>query len=100
MGTKRNRRTVARTGITPEALTAWQQGDYHLLNKALGIPPWQPSPFDVRRPEPPDYAVGMLYGDAWPRIWARREVPLDMGGPPGRVGRHGEPRGARKGKAG
>jgi hypothetical protein len=63
MPTKRVRRARERSGITPEAVTAWQQGDCDALREALGLKPWHILPWplrltalgcDPRHPPPPD----------------------------------------------
>jgi hypothetical protein len=93
MPTKRRRLANRQVGIPPAALEAWRVGDFHKLNRALGIRPWQPSPFDVTSREPPASApVNTPFYDAWPHAWALREALLQHG-PPGRVGRHGLPLG-------
>jgi hypothetical protein len=93
MATKRTRRARERSGITPEAVTAWQAGDWHGVNRALGVKPWQVSPFDVDGPKPPTWAADNAWAESWPWAWEARKALIELAGPPGRVGRHGEPLG-------
>jgi hypothetical protein len=80
--------------ITDDALEAWRIGDFHALNRALDIRPWMVSPFDADGPEPPEWARGKgdVWGESWPLGWELR-CELLKSGPPGHVGRHGEPEG-------
>lgn len=50
--------------ITPEAVEAFQRGDAMGLHRALGLKPWQPSPFDINSTEPPAWAQGL-----WVASW-------------------------------
>ena len=54
--------------ITPEALEAFQRGDAMGLHRALGLKPWQPSPFDIDGPEPPTWASPGPWRDSWPMV--------------------------------
>jgi hypothetical protein len=86
--------------ITPQALAAWTAGDRHACHEALGIMPWDHSPFDVRRETPPDWLVAMARGtdlvadvDNWRRAYALRQALILEAGPPGRFDQHGRPLG-------
>ena len=76
-----------RTGLTPKALEAWRIGDWHALNRELGL--------DVQ-----DIAVRCDVSRAagiarrsYRRAFELRAALIDLCGPPGRVGRHGNPLG-------
>jgi hypothetical protein len=80
--------------ITDGAVEAWLAGNHVALHRALGLKPWETSPFDVDGDgevvNPPLIAIP----DDWSRsedaaIRLRRE--LSRHGPAGRVGRHGLP---------
>jgi hypothetical protein len=98
--TKRRKLSIRRIGITAAALEAWRLGDFHALNREVGIGPWQWSPFDVTREEPPGWVRDRSRGDAcgcnlesYVRAWELRQALIEAAGRPGRVGRHGEPLG-------
>jgi hypothetical protein len=95
--TKRARKTPIRVGIPPRALEAWRIGDELGVIRALGLQPWQPSPFHVNDPEPPANMAGTMFASSWPHVWELRQALLEMSGPPGRVGRHGQPLGPQGG---
>jgi hypothetical protein len=59
----------------------WRAGDWHALNRAFGVRPWQVSPFDATGTAPNP-------GSPWSEL---RQALIAAAGPPGRVGRHGEP---------
>ena len=80
-----------RPGLTPKALEAWRIGDWHALNRELGLNVHETSPFDATLPEPPEWA-----GASYRRAFELRQALIDQGGPPGRVGRHGDPLGAAR----
>ena len=77
-----------RTGLTPKALEAWRIGDWHALNRELGLNVHETSPFDATLPEPPEWA-----GASYRRAFELRQALIEAAGPPGRVGLHGDPRG-------
>jgi hypothetical protein len=77
--TRRRIKRPMTTVLTPEAIECWRIGDFHGLNRALGVKPWDISPFD---------------GDLFPGTRARELYEaLSQYGPPGRWDRHGEPLG-------
>jgi hypothetical protein len=100
MPTKRTRVTRTTAGqITAEVCAAWQAGDFHLLNRLLQVWPWQASPFDAVGAPPERGTFGTettLYEQSWPRAVRLRRQLIELGGPPGRVGRHGQPLGPAK----
>ncbi len=51
MPTKRKRRThgLAADTISSAAIAAFKAGDWHGVNRALGIRPWQISPMDAHK---------------------------------------------------
>jgi hypothetical protein len=51
------------------------------------------SPFDATGPEPPVWGRKTPWGNSWPGAWELRRALIEVAGPPGRVGRHGEPLG-------
>jgi hypothetical protein len=69
---KRRAAKVKTHRITPEAIEAFRAGDYDRLHRALGLPPWHPSPLPLevhglgvnQRPVAP--APG---GCAWAEFW-------------------------------
>jgi hypothetical protein len=80
--------------ITDGAIEAWLAGSFHGLHRALGLRPWECSPFDVG--DDGEVILGPLLAApaGWPlgedlALRLRRE--LLKHGEPGRVGRHGEP---------
>jgi hypothetical protein len=48
MATKRRKLASRQIGIPSAAIDAWRSGDFHGLNRALGIRPWQPTPWPIR----------------------------------------------------
>jgi hypothetical protein len=80
--------------LTPQAISAWTAGDKHAAHQALGIMPWDFSPFDVTRESPPEWLIEKARGsdlvagpDNW--AWALRRALILESGPPGRYDRHG-----------
>ena len=61
----------ARHRITPEAVAAFDVGDWMALHRALGLRPWQASPLDASTPEPP---AGCGPNDAWRESWPLARV--------------------------
>jgi hypothetical protein len=100
-GTRRRKLYATRVGISEHALDAWQPGDKHACHQALGIMPFQWSPFDVDGPEPPEYMLeeerrgtDKAYGAAsWRRAWELRQALCELAGEPGPFDRHGRPLG-------
>jgi hypothetical protein len=78
----------------PGALEAWKAGDRAGLHAALGLKPWMLSPLDTSCPYPP----GSGAAASWPHIVELRRQLIEQAGSPGRVGRHGEPLGLRRGR--
>jgi hypothetical protein len=90
MPTKRVKRTPTRVALSEAALAAWRIGDFHALNRALGVTPHEVSPFDAD-----DYADDAIVPESrrLPRARELAATLLAQAGPPGGVGRHGEPLG-------
>jgi hypothetical protein len=88
MPTNRTRRPRSRAAdaVTVEAAEAWQIGDFHTLNRLLGIGPWEISPFYADREHGGDTA-------SLPRAQELRQALIEAAGPPGRFDRHGRPLG-------
>jgi hypothetical protein len=92
MPTKRRKLTARPIGLSAAALEAWRIGDRRALNRALQVRPWQASPFETvgKAPSWPGWEV---LTESWPRAVELRAALIAAAGPPGRVGRHGEPLG-------
>ena len=88
MPTRRRKVAPRQTGISVRALEAWRIGDWHALNRELGLNVHETSPFDATLPEPPEWA-----GASYRRAFELRQALIEAAGPPGRVGLHGDPRG-------
>jgi hypothetical protein len=99
MPTNRRRRahTIVGDRITPEVVEAWRVGDWHGLNRLLGVKPWETSPFDIDEDGEILRAPLIAIPDDWSRDEKRavrlRRALLEIC-PPGRVGRHGDPLGS------
>jgi hypothetical protein len=102
-GTRRRKLTHTRIGLSHAALYHWQRGDLHACHQALGIMPWQWSPFDVDGPEPPEWVLKERNGgvdgigmstESWDRAWELRQALIELAGEPGPFDRHGQPLGA------
>jgi hypothetical protein len=48
MASKRRKLASRQVGLSARAIEAWRIGDFHGLNRALAIRPWQASPFPTR----------------------------------------------------
>ena len=94
MPTKRVKRQPQRHGLTEAALAAWRIGDKAALRGALGIKPWQISPFDVAGYRPTPGRTPNAYDQSWPRALELRKALMLAAGPPGKFDRHGRPMGA------
>lgn len=66
MPTKRRAAKSRTHRITREALDAFRAGDKLTLHRALGLRPWQPSPLEADKPEPPCDMPGGPWAEAWP----------------------------------
>jgi hypothetical protein len=93
MPTKRRRLTNRQISIPPAAIEAWRIGDKRALDAALGIKPWQESPFYADDPEPPSWMTRQDSIDDWAHAWEMRCRLIAVAGEPGGVGRHGQPLG-------
>jgi hypothetical protein len=91
MTTKRRKLTAQRIGLSSAALEAWRGGDLHALNRELGVRPWMISPFDAG--SKPSIGAKSEWASSWPRAAGLRAALIEAAGPPGRVGRHGQPLG-------
>jgi hypothetical protein len=94
MPTKRRKIQPQRHGLTPEALEAWREGDKSALRTALGIKPWQISPFDVASYRRVPGTTPNAYDQSWPMALELRKRLMLAAGPPGKFDRHGQPLGA------
>jgi hypothetical protein len=52
--------------ITQEAQDAFELGDYIGLHRALGLKPWEPSPFDIAGGNP--YGMHSTWDTAWTKV--------------------------------
>jgi hypothetical protein len=102
MPTKRRKLTARSIGISAAAVQAWQRGDLHACHQALGIMPFDFSPFDVPTEYPACYATGWGGGrgpgdamnyDSWRRALELRQALIELAGEPGPMDRHGGPLG-------
>jgi hypothetical protein len=76
--------------ITPQAPYAWQKGDKHACHQALGIWPFQSSPFDVDSDEPPAWVMkreadAFMGATSWARAWELRQALCELAGEHGRM---------------
>lgn len=92
MPTTRTRRPRWRAAdaITHEVAQAWLAGDFHALNRALGVMPWQISPFNAHREH---VGASELLLSSLPRARELRAALLEVAGEPGDMDRHGRPLG-------
>ncbi len=68
----RQRRPDPGPRITPEAVTAYRDGDVITLQRELRLPPWHPSPIDAVGQSPfPSSSAGARF---WPAAVALREA--------------------------
>jgi hypothetical protein len=94
MPTKRVKRGATPIGISAAAIEAWRTGDWHGLNRLLGIAPCDVSPFDAVGPLPSWCRTSSTcWCASWPRGAELRKTLLEVAGPPGRYDRHGQPLG-------
>jgi hypothetical protein len=98
MPTKRKRLVNRQVGIPQAAIEAWCIGDLHGLHRALGISPWQESPFYADDPAPPSWMRldEVRIREDWVRAWEMRCRLIELACEPGGVGRHGEALGPGK----
>lgn len=94
MATKRRKVNARAIGLSPAAIEAWQRGDFHGLNRLLGIAPFEVSPFDAIGPLPSWCRTNhTCWCASWPRGVELREVLIEVAGEPGAYDRHGRPLG-------
>jgi hypothetical protein len=82
-GTRRRKiapRPAAR--ITPEAIAAWQGGDYWGLWHALGLKLWQMPDWDEDPPDEPWTVQPLPYGPRAPDPTALKAALIAVAGPP------------------
>jgi hypothetical protein len=97
-GTRLRKIAHTHVGISEQACYAWQRGDKHGFYRAMDIMPFDPSPFTIDSAEPPEWVMAREDGAAfcprrWARSWEIRCAMLELAGPPGPSGPHGEPLG-------
>jgi len=73
----RKRRTAKEraTKVPPEAVAAFQRGDKDALDLAIGLRPWECSPFDVDGDEPPEWMRDQFQKERWRNA---REIRLEL----------------------
>jgi len=85
--------------LTPQAIAAWQAGDKHACHQALGIMPWDWSPYHVYSAQPPEWLIELQGSDLiadvpnYLRAWSLRTALIQLAGEPGpeRFDQHGRP---------
>ena len=79
MPTTRKRKSRNRSAVvlTDKAVEAFRQGDALALNQELALRPWWPGPLDTDEDDPPEWAQGSPYGEAWPEV---RQIRLALEG--------------------
>jgi hypothetical protein len=68
MPVKQRQAKVRANRITTDAVAAFSIGDHMGLQRALGLKPWQPSPFDIDGPAPPVWATGTAWAASWDAV--------------------------------
>jgi hypothetical protein len=91
--TKRRKLVPRKAGISAAALEAWHVGDWHGVNRELGIRLWEVSPFDAPAHNRPPDDDRTPHAESFAKAAELRRRLIELGGPPGRVGRHGDPLG-------
>ena len=66
MPIKRRAAKVREHRITPEAVEAYRTGDSRALHRALGLPPYMPSPLHVSPEHPCPWPKGSGGAMSWP----------------------------------
>jgi hypothetical protein len=95
MPTKRKKLAPERIGLTEAAIEAWRTGDFHALNRELGILPHQISQFDAIRDRRLAASTDSVWARSWPKAVELRKRLILVAGPPGRMDCHGAPLGQR-----
>ena len=92
MPTKRRRKGNRQIGIPASAVEAWRAGDFHGLAAALGIRPWQMSPWPLRLtplgcdPSRPPAENVSPWAASWQRaVELQRALIAAAGGPPAKL---------------
>ena len=99
MPTRRTKLAARRVALSPAAIDAWQQGDFHGLARALDLMPFQPHPWPYTHTSlgcdqgPCPAALGDLWRSGWARAQALQKALYEAAGEPGRMDRHGRPLG-------
>ena len=92
MPTRRNAlKHSAKLRVSRAAIDAWQRGDFLALHRALGLMPWQESPFPqeieplgVHQGPPPDYYDERGRAD-WAQAQALQRQLYELAGEPGQA---------------
>jgi len=78
---KRWSAVTKRREVSPEAIRAWQTGDWLGVYKTLQIRPWWPHPLDIREGDtPPDDDTG--WAEAFPEMLELRRHMIELAGEP------------------
>lgn len=72
---KRTKRGQDAIRLSEAAVAAFKAGDGAQLTQELRLRPWWPHPFDCTEDEPPEWAQGSPYGNAWSTV---REIRLAL----------------------
>ena len=72
---KRTKRSQDAIRLTAAAVQAFRDRDSFALTQELRLRPWWPSPLDTDDAEPPEWAAGSPYGNAWCSV---REIRLAL----------------------
>jgi hypothetical protein len=79
-GTKRHKRhPLERSRVTPEAIAAWQAGDYWGLHAALGLRVWQMPDWGE---DPPERPLGLAPGYTQQNCALLQAALLELAGRP------------------
>jgi hypothetical protein len=84
MPTKRRKMHARRIDISPEAIAAWQAGDYWRLWSLLNLRPWQMPMWDEDPVEGDDRPEYLRRAHPAPDPRELKPMLLELGGPPGR----------------
>jgi hypothetical protein len=83
MPTMRRKKLARRIDIPAEAIEAWQRGDYPELHRALGLKPWELSPFWV---DDEPTLRGSTADLSWEKANELRRLMIELAGePPARL---------------
>jgi hypothetical protein len=88
MPTKRQKIAPQNVSISAAAIEAWRAGDFHGLNRAFKIRPWQRTPWPLRLtllgadPKRPPRSPSGPYDESWSRAVEFQRALLEAAGEP------------------